>query len=165
MNKLTWLPALVMIPLLAACNQGIANGDKEVTPEMDNVISTAIVEHNEPKFEKTDEQFEVHKIYGKKEGDGTIDVYLYTLYEGYDLATGDDIQAGASLPAHIQLKEEGNHYTVVKYEEPDDGSTHQSSLESMFPKKLAKKAMKDEGSAAGLDQDMKKKVHAWLEES
>lgn len=165
MRKRSWLPALVMIPLLAACNQGIANGDKEVTPEMDNVISTAIIEHNEPLLDKTDEQFEVHKIYGTKEEDGIIDLYLYTLYEGYDLSTGDEVQAGASLPAHIEIKEEGNHYTVVKYEEPDDGSTHQSSLESMFPKKLAKKAMKDEGSAAGLDQDMKKKVHAWLEES
>lgn len=165
MRKRNWVPALVMIPLLTACNQGVAKGDKEVTPEMDRVISTSIIEHNEPLLDKTDEQFEVHKIYGTKEEDGTIDVYLYTLYEGYDLSTGDKAQTGASLPAHIELKEEGNQYTVVKYEEPDDGSTHQSSLESMFPKKLAKKAMKDEGSAAGLDQDMKKKVHTWLEES
>ena len=169
MMKKIYLALLCLFTLtVVGCNNTVANvtnGDQHITEEMHNVITDFIVERFRDSYSPTEQQFEVHKIYGTSEENGDLKVYMWSYYSGFNRATGVQSQAGHSLPAAITLKYDGGRYTVVGYEEPLDGSYWLSSLEEMFPKKYVKKAIRDSRNAGGLHGKMTEKVTQWLNEN
>jgi hypothetical protein len=147
---------------IAATGQGKAIS---VTGEMDEVISDYIIEYNKDKYYPTEKQFEAHKIYGAKEIGDLIEVYLYSVYMGFNQSTGEEEQAGGSFPVLIKFKKENDTYTVVNYQEPEDGAYYESSIKEMFPKKYARKALNDTGNIGHLEKEIKNNVREWLESS
>lgn len=137
------------------------DGEQQVTSEMNETISSYIVDKYVDIYGESEKQFEVHKVYGTKETNGTITVYMWSYYAGY---SGTDQQSGHSLPAVIELKKADGTYKVIGYKEPEDGSYYQSSLKKMFPNKYLKMAHKDSGNIADLQKEMDIKVEQWLEE-
>lgn len=151
--------------VLSGCNGSentLEDGDKHVSEEMNEVISDYIIQKNSTSFEETDKKFEVHKVYGTSEKDGVITVYMWSLMEGYNKATGTDVETGQSVPVVIRLSEKDENYSVVEYTESEDGSEYSSSLEEMFPKKYLKYALRDTSNVRDLQKEMDEKVKQWL---
>ena len=165
--KLHGLLLLVVAALLTGCNGNgieLIDGDKNITVEMDEMISDYIIQKYSPSYFDTEKQFEVHRVYGTSESNGVLSVYIWSYYGGFNKSTGIENQAGHSLPAVIRLKEEAERYAVIEYIEPQDGDWYQSSLKKMFPEKYVKKAHQDAGNIKDLQKEMDKKVKQWLEE-
>ena len=152
--------------LLAGCSGNevtLQDGDKNISEEMDEVISNYIIQKYLSSYYDTEKQFEVHKVYGTNESDGVISVFMWSYYGGFNKSTGIENQAGHSLPAVIRLRKKEENYSVIEYTEPQDGSLYQSSRKKMFPKKYLKLAQQDSGNIGDLQKEMDKKVKQWLE--
>ncbi|MDF2557851.1 MAG: hypothetical protein K0R71_1679 [Bacillales bacterium] len=151
---------------LAGCTGNEVNlqdGDKQISEEMNVIISDYIIQKYSSSYLVTEKQFEVHKVYGTNESDGVISVYMWSYYGGFNKSTGIVNQAGHSLPAVIRLSKKGENYSVIEYTEPQDGSLYQSSLKKMFPKKYLNLAQQDSGNIEDLQKEMDRKVKQWLE--
>lgn len=140
----------------------LVDGDMHITEEMHEVISEYIIQKYTSIHNSLDKQFEVHKIYGTREREGIIDVYMWSYYGGFNKSTGLENQAGHSLPAVIRLSKEGEKYSVIEYIEPEDGNKYQSSLKKMFPEKYLKLVHQDSGNIEELQKEMGEKVKQWL---
>ena len=153
---------------MAGCSDdeiNLEDGDKQVTEEMDKVISDYIIQiYTNNSYSVTDKQIEVHKVFGTSELDGIISVYMWSYFNGFNKSTGVETISGHSLPAVIRLSKNEENYSVIEYIEPQDGSLYKSSLEKMFPKKYIKNARQYEGNVQDLQKEMDKKVRQWLEE-
>lgn len=164
MNRFKTVIVIILIfQTLVSCSK--APTSVEITEEMDKEISKYILDYNRDLYAKTEKQFEAHKIYGATEKKGSIYVYLYSLYGGFNKATKTDEQSGHSFPVLIVLKKKNDKYEVAKYQEPKDGSFYKSSIEKMFPEKYAKQALSDAGNIDDLRTELKGKVEKWLIES
>lgn len=139
------------------------NSEKQVTAEMDELISDFIVKKYAASYADTEKQFEVHMVYGTSEKNGVLNVYMWSYYGGFNKSTGLEAQSGHSLPAVIQLSNKGENYSVEEYIEPEDGSSYMPSLKKMFPKKYLTYVIRDSGDIGGLQKKMDKKVKQWLE--
>lgn len=152
---------------LSACTNKeieLKDGHTHLSEELDQEISNYIVQHYSTPSLNTEKQFEVHKVYGTSEKNDVITVYFWSYYGGFNKSTGTENQSGHSLPAVIQLKKESDHYTVLKYTEPEDGDFYQSSIKKMFPKKYLKRVYNDSGNIKDLEKKMNVQVKKWLEE-
>ena len=164
--KLRVFMLLLCAVLFTGCNgkeKNLIDGDQQITQQIDDVISHSIIQHYSASYAGTEKQFEVHKVYGTSETDGVLSVYMWSYYGGFNKATGPEPQSGHSLPAVIRLSKKEDTYSMIEYIEPKDGSMYQSSLEKMFPAKYVKSAQHDSGNIGGLQEQMKKKVTAWIE--
>ncbi len=158
--------SLVFIFIVSVLIPGSSKGESiQVTNEMNTVISDFILDYNKDKYYETEKQFESHKIYGAKEVNGVVEVYIYSLYLGFNRSTRDREQSGGSFPVLIKMKNENGSYSVIDYKEPENGDMYVDSIKEMFPKKYAYKAIQDTGSIGKLDKEIKKKVAVWLEET
>ena len=155
------------VALLTGCNANevsLTDGDKNVTEEIDEVISDYIIQKYASIYPDTEKQFEVHKVYGTSESDGILSVYMWSYYGGFNKSTRTEKQAGHSLPAVVQLKKGNDKYELVDYMEPKDGTDYQSSLKEMFPAKYLE-LVRDEGNdiIRILKVEMDENVKQWLE--
>lgn len=132
---------------------------------VDKAISDYIVDNNIGKYLKTDKQFEAHKIYGIEEKDGAINVYMYSLFEGFSIIDkGFKSMSGSSCPAFIKLEKKNNRYIVVEYTLPLDGEYYAKSIRKMFPSEYAEPAIRDTSQTLKLDEQINKKAKEWLKE-
>ncbi|MCA1054073.1 hypothetical protein LCM10_03665 [Rossellomorea aquimaris] len=155
---------LLAVWFLTGCNeQNLKDGDEQITEAMDAAISDYILEKNEDAFAPTEKQFEVHRVYGTSETQGTISVYMWSYYGGFNRATGTETQSGHSMPLVIRMSKNNDEYSVIEYIEPEDGSRYQPSLKKMFPRRYLKFAERDAGNLGELQKEMDKKVKRWLE--
>ncbi|NGM80940.1 hypothetical protein G5B47_00785 [Paenibacillus sp. 7124] len=155
------------VAFISGCNENEINlkdGDRHLTEEINEVISNYIIQNYSSSYGATEKQFEVHKVYGTSESNGVLSVYIWSYYGGFNKSTGTETQAGHSLPAVIQLKKDAEHFSVIKYIEPQDGSLYQSSLRKMFPEKYLKLTQQNAGNLKDLQKKMDKKVKQWLKE-
>ena len=153
--------------LLTGCKkekETVSDGDKQITEEMDTVISDYIIDkYSSSSYMKTEKQFEVHKVYGTSESDGVITVYMWSFFGGFNRSAGLEVQTGHSLPAVIKLIKKEGSYEVTDYKEPQDGSSYSSSLKKLFPEKYIKRIHQDTRNIADLQQEMDQKVKQWLD--
>lgn len=153
----------VLAALLMGCSQ--ENNPVKITNPMDRAISHYILKYNKNTYLKTDKQFEAHKLYGaSKYGKGVIDVYIYSVYEGFDKDSKSKVKSGGSLPALVKLKKVGDQYKVIGYKESDDGTGWTPSIKKMFPPKYANEAIMGTGTRA-LQHQIDKKVNEWLKDT
>lgn len=157
-----FIKLLLIFLLLTGCSAMNHSSNVEITSEMNEAISDYIIHSYEKVYRKSDEQFEVHKIYGaKKTGDVTT-VYLYSLYNGFNEETKTEGQSGHSVPAVIKLKDENGKYVVSYYKEPSDGDDFKNTLYKIFPRKYAAQALNDTKDSADLQEELERKAEAWL---
>ena len=153
--------------LLTGCKkekETLSDGDKQITEEMDTVISDYIIDkYSSSSYMQTEKQFEVHKVYGTSESDGVITVYMWSFFGGFNRSDGLEEQTGHSLPAIIKLSKNEGGYEVTDYKEPQDGSLYSSSIKKLFPEKYIKQIHQDTGNIGDLQQEMDEKVKQWLD--
>lgn len=167
MKKLLFTFLSIATISLAGCNEKPTKYEDEshnVTAEINELISDYIIETYASSSNETDQQFEVHKIYGTSESKGVLSVYLYSYYGGFNKSTRIELQTGHSLPAVIKLKRIEGQYKVIDYTEPKDGSLYSSSLKKMFPEKYINQISHDTSNIGDLEEEMARKVEQWLAE-
>jgi hypothetical protein len=157
---------IFIVSVLSACKTEESTTTEDISSpiskEMDEAISNYIVEKYSSIYTHTEQQFEVHKVYGTSESNGIISVYMYSYFGGFNTSTGLENQAGHSLPAVIRLQQKAAGYSVIDYTEPKDGNRYHSSLKKMFPEKYLNMAQRDVGNIEDLQIEMDYKVNAWL---
>ncbi|MFB7140795.1 hypothetical protein ACFCYN_14170 [Gottfriedia sp. NPDC056225] len=159
------LSCLVVVSTAGCSQTSATNGPKGVTKKMDAFISNYVVDKYKGNLNNpSDKGFEVHKIYGSKNKNDTTTVYLQYFYEGFSYSTKAELETGSVVPASITLKEKGDSYKVVRYEEPGDGDMLYDDLKRIFPSKYVKQISHDQSIAAGLQDEMDKKVKQWEKE-
>lgn len=164
-KKINWFIFFLVSSLLIT---GCSDQGKpvKVTKPMDQVISDYILAHNKTLFEKTEQQFEAHKLYGaRKKDSGIIDVYLYYLYEGFNRDTKTESLSGGSVPVRLKLKKVEGGYKAVGYKEAEDGSKYTDSIKEMFPKEYADQVLNvnnRQAAAQALQKKINKQVVKWL---
>ncbi|WP_129692262.1 hypothetical protein [Gottfriedia acidiceleris] len=164
-RQCSFMIVLFISIFLAGCSKSvITDGRTNVTKEMDQIISDYIIEQYKGLYPPSEKQFEVHNVYGTEKKNDNLIVYFYSLFGTYNLSTKTESQAGHSFPALIKLKRQGYSYSVVEYEEPDEGDPG-VSLKRMFPRKYEKQVRNNQGDLEKLDLQMKKKVKQWLAEN
>lgn len=131
---------------------------------LDEAISSYIIDRNVNIYPKSDKQFEVHKIYGTREENGVINVYMHSFYEGYSFVNGKlKAQGGGASPIVITLKKKNNKYTGIQYKGPKSGEVdYDESIKEMFPKEYYEKLTKDSTVHSEINEQMRTKVVAWL---
>ncbi|MFY3790148.1 hypothetical protein ACOQFO_00240 [Ureibacillus sp. MALMAid1270] len=145
--------------------QIITNGDSNLTEDMHQLISDYIIwhyQHNQD--QQTDVQFEVHKVYGTSQEGDTIKVYMWSYYNSFNRATGNEEVRGASLPVTLTLEKIGGDYKVTEIREAQDGSQYVDSIKTMFPEQYVEEALQQPNNMSGLIEEMQEKVNAWLNE-
>lgn len=148
-------------------NVSITSDDKNIETEsekeINEVISNYITDYYSHILTNANKVFEAHKVYTIEQKDELINVYIYTLFEGYAFANGKfGPSCGGSNAALIVLKKDKGKFTVVKFEQPEDGEQNGPSIKRMFPSKYAEEAIHDEGRDLGLETQIKSKAKEWL---
>ncbi|OMF37248.1 hypothetical protein BK133_06500 [Paenibacillus sp. FSL H8-0548] len=160
---------IFIVCLLSACKTDVGptteDSSSPLSEEMNEVISNYIIEKYSSVYAHTEQQFEVHRVYGTSESNGIISVYMHSYFGGFNKSTGLKTQAGHSLPAVIRLQKKAAGYSVTSYTEPKDGDLYQSSLKKMFPEKYLSMAQRDVGNVEDLHEEMDHKVNVWLGEA
>jgi len=148
-------------------NVGIVSDNKNIETKSEGVINETISNYIEDYYShiltNADKVFEAHKSYSIEQKDGLINVYIYTLFEGYAFANGKfGFSCGGSNPALIVLRKDKDKFTVVKFEQSKDGTEYGPSIRKMFPRKYAEEAMEDTGRDLGLETQIKSNAKEWL---
>ena len=149
-------------------NDAITSDNKSIEigseKEINEVISNYITDYYAHILTNANKVFEAHKVYAiEQKKDELINVYIYTLFEGYAFANGKfGFSCGGKNPALIVLKKDKDNFTVVKFQQPEDGSECGPSIKRMFPRKYAEEAMNDESRDLGLEAQIKLKAKEWL---
>lgn len=138
----------------------------KVPNDLDKVISDYIIKRNLAYNTNIDKQFEVHKTYGIKEENGLINVYVYSLYEGFAFVDGKfKSKTGSAGPLLLIIKKEDDKDNVVTLKEPQDGKNYPDSIKKFFPSEYADQALKDSLSVYKLENEINKQATAWLKEN
>ncbi|WP_410985598.1 peptidase M56 [Bacillus cereus] len=137
-----------------------------INSKLDQLLSESMIAWNKDKYSHTEKKFETHIVYGIKNENGKIYVYLHSLMQGYNRETGTVAQAGHLLPVRATIIQNGNEFTLEDYREPTDGEEYESSLRKMFPREYANRALAiSNKSIQLLETRMKGAVTVWLNEA
>jgi hypothetical protein len=152
---------ILLLSFFVGCSSTV-NSESKVTEKMNKEISKYIINFHKDTYIETDKQIEKHKVYGIDQIGDSYKIYMYSLYEGYNLDTKDQVQSGHSFPVFIELKKDGNSYTVTEYKEPESGENYSSSIKEIFPAKYEKMALDDTSPNKELKKDINKEIKEWL---
>lgn len=130
MKTVRIIPIVLLVFILLS---GCANTSRvNITTEIDNAVSNAILTHNKDSFYEGECQAEGHVIFDAKKTDDRIIVYSYIGYSEYGFENGNFVDiSGISCPAVIILD---NNYSLIEIQYPEDGSYYGKSIKKMFPK-------------------------------
>ena len=102
--------------------------------DIDDYISSVILEQNRNR--ESDDHFccEEHTILGTRRIGGRIKVYAVVYYTEYSFIDGTlASECGSHIPTVITLDVKNGEYSFVDYEIPRDGSYNQGDIKKMFP--------------------------------
>lgn len=130
MKTVRFIPLLfVIIILLCGCTK---TSSVDITTDIDNAVSNAILEDNKNSYYEGECQAEGHVIFEAEKTDNEIIVYSYIGYSEYGFENGNFVDvSGAMCPAVITLD---NNYNLIEIKYPEDGSYYTKSIKNMFPK-------------------------------
>ncbi len=107
-----------------------------VSKEVDSAVAKAILDQNKGSYIKGECSGEGHIIMDVANESNSLKVYTLTMYGEYGFINDMFIKISGSgvIPAVISLQEgKDDSYTVIGYEEPEDGSGYTASLKELFP--------------------------------
>ncbi len=109
---------------------------------------------------------EGHKILGTKETDNGMDIYALCSAYGYGFRDGRlvDEYGFGKVPTLLQFETDPatGGYVCTHYEEALDGSDYEDSVYRMFPRDVAKQALKDTADDS-VGEEIDKQIRAYAE--
>jgi hypothetical protein len=165
-NFILVLFCLVLVVGVGCSNSKLTDAKNIETGErmaIDETISNYIVVYYSHILTNADRVFEAHKLYAIEQKDKLINVYIYTLFEGYAFFDGKfGASCGGTNPALLVLKKDKDKFIVTQFVQPKDGTEYSSSIKKMFPHKYTDKVMRDEGRDLGLESQIRSNAEKWL---
>lgn len=120
---------LLIIILLYGCTK---TSSVNITTEIDNAVSNAILEDNKGSHYEGECQAEGHIIFKAEKTDNEIILYSYIRYSEYGFENGNFVDvSGTMCPAVITLDK---NYNLIEIKYPEDGSHYTKSIKKMFPR-------------------------------
>ncbi len=105
-----------------------------------------------------------YEIIGKQTSKQGITVYLWVLYEEYSYDGVLRLESGSHiLTAITAQKQEGNHYRLVEYWNPEDGARYTASIREKLPWYLHRKGLDSQHSTQRLQALSRSKAEAYFE--
>lgn len=119
----------LIIILLCGCTK---TSSVNITTEIDNAVSNAILEDNKGSYHEGECQAEGHIIFKAEKTDNEIILYSYIGYSEYGFENGNFVDvSGTMCPAVITLDK---NYNLIEIKYPEDGSYYTKSIKNMFPR-------------------------------
>lgn len=130
MKIVRFIPLIfLIIILLCGCTKA---SSVDITAEIDNAVSNAILEDNKGSYHEGECQAEGHVIFEAEKTDNEIIVYSYIGYSEYGFENGNFVDvSGTMCPAVITLD---NNYNLIEIKYPEDGRYYTKSIKNMFPR-------------------------------
>lgn len=138
MKNLRLVPLLfaIIIIMLCGCTKGT---NVDITPQLDNAVSSAILESSKGSFLEGECQAEGHIVFEAEQNADEIIVYTYIGYSEYGFENGNFVDvSGVSAPAVIRFD---NEYSLKDIQYPDDGELYEKSIMKLFPKSCVRKVL------------------------
>lgn len=137
------ITGIIVSAVAAACF--LTNPKTTLEAQLSIFLDGQICEHHYSE-EHTDDHFIAisQKVLGIDESWNQTTVYMWVLYHEYSYKNGKiQLEAGAHVPTVITAKRTGKHehYELVEYWEPRDGSYYAEDIREKFPWYLRDKAL------------------------
>lgn len=156
---------LLIAASLAAC--GGKSDERELSEQQIESLSEQLANKNFDSQDDTLDYLDVKpldsiKVYGTREKDGYTEVYIWDLSGNYVKYKGTAYEiSGSSMPARLTTKIDGKTIKLVDVKYPEDGDRYAPSIEEMFPKNYAKKAISEGNNIyETLKKQQEKKIKA-----
>ena len=118
-------------------------GEQNYSNDLESAISQAILSNNLGYYLSGETVAEGHIILETAEENDEVIVYALTSYGEYgfenDIFT--KVSGTGIIPTQIIFQKDENGYMLMEYNMPKDGSEYTKSIEEMFPKSLAGRAI------------------------
>jgi hypothetical protein len=112
------------------------------TKNKEDGISQAIIDCSHNKYATGETATEGHIILDTEEKNGTVKVYSIASFGEFGFENGifTKVSGSGAIPTvMIFSKNQNGEYTLLEYQEPEDGAGYTDSLKKMFPNKLLAK--------------------------
>jgi len=165
MNKGKWI-VLVCLFLVAAGIVGYVmtrptapdtskassfNDSKQAPFNLDKAVSNAILAKNRGSYSAGECQGEGHYIMDSTTDGTTVIAYALAMYGEYGFEDGNFVKVSGSgvIPTVITFsKDEAGTYSMVNYQEPEDGEGYAASIRRLFPIALQSQCLNISASRA-----------------
>ena len=116
---------------------------QEISDDLDQAVTAAILEHNQGLSKDSEFQTESHQMLGAEKQENTTIVYAMVLYREYGFRGDEFCLLGDTYkPVAMTFEQQSDgQYTLAEYWEPPAGEGYQSAIENKFPKPLFEKAI------------------------
>ena len=104
---------------------------------LDDAIIAAIFEEGK-RYSEGEASCEGHILMDKVEAKNQVICYLLTMYGNYEFENGNFVKCSGSgvIPAVLTFEQTDGKYTLLYYNEPEDGSNYVESIKDLFPENL-----------------------------
>lgn len=112
---------------------------------LDEAVSAAVLEYSGSVYCENEAAAEGHLILETEEKEDEVIVYALTMYGSYQFQDGNFVKDSGTgvIPAVITLNENADGSLWWKwYQNPQDGSGYQDSIEALFPESIWESCMK-----------------------
>ena len=143
-----WIIVLALIVCVVTAICFLTNPPSNVDERLAVFLDCQIAEHHQN--EQTGDNFCAldYQVLGKRTRGDTVTVYMWVLYEEFSfdpmLDGGVKKESGAHTATVITAKKDGDHYTLVEYWTPRDGSYYADDIRDKFPLRMWADAMDSE---------------------
>ncbi len=116
-------------------NYELHETDNTAVTDIDEAVSKAILDLNSKRRWSGECPAEGHIIFGTKEKENAVTVYMLERFSSYGFVDGWFISVGGhSIPCVMMFEKEDGKYTFTDVEYAEDGSHYTKSIKRMFPK-------------------------------
>lgn len=143
-----WIIVLALIVCVVTAICFLTNPPSNVDERLAVFLDCQIAEHHQS--EQMGDNFCAldYQVLGKRTRGDTVSVYMWVLYEEFSfdpaLDGGVKKESGAHTATVITAKKDGDHYTLVEYWTPRDGSYYADDIRDKFPLRMWADAMDSE---------------------
>ncbi len=106
---------------------------------LDDAISSAILKTNSANFAQGELEAEGHILMDSEEDGAQIKAYILSMFGEYEFENGNFVKCSGTgvIPAVVTfVLNDAKEFTLVSYEEPEDGSNFVPSVKALFPEDL-----------------------------
>lgn len=126
-------------PKLRSSSASTGSANAKVSDSLDKAVSDAILDYNNGSYQEGESEAEGHLILDVVNENSNVKVYALTMYGEYSFINDMFIKISGTgaIPVVMSFQEDkDNSYTLINYQEPEDGSKYVTSVKELFPQNL-----------------------------
>lgn len=132
--------------------------------DLDEAVSL-VVKSQSNKYYEGETATEGHIILDSEESGGTVKVYTIASYGAFGFENGvfTKISGSGGIPTVITFsRDENGAYSLLEYQEAEDGARYTDSIKEMFPSKLQERVLTSQGDYVYLVRQQEEQAAEYL---